>query len=108
MGISILGMVGGIEVCDILEKAVVAGDLSELWLDIDWDSAREELLRDPEVLEADLSLRENMPIITEMLVYWCGLVLCIDSIRFTLGLCRRWIPVISVVRIDKAISEARR
>jgi hypothetical protein len=57
-------MVGGIEVCDIFEKPGVAGDLREDWEDVDWISARdEEFLREPEVLDADLSLREKRPIL---------------------------------------------
>lgn len=64
LGISILGIVGGIEVCDILEKPGVAGDLRDDCEDIEVISAREEeFLRDVEVLDADLSLREKSPIL---------------------------------------------
>ena len=64
---STLGMVGGIEVGDIFEKPGVAGDLREDWEDMDWISAREEeFLRDPEVLDADLSLREKSPMLAVM------------------------------------------
>lgn len=60
-GRSILGMVGGIEACDILEKPGVVGDLSEDCEDIDLTSAR-EVLRE-EMLDPDLSLREKSPIL---------------------------------------------
>ena len=69
-------MVGGIEVCDILGRP---GDLREDWEDVDCISAREdEFLRvEPEVLDADLSLREKSPILAVLIGYrwggWCGL-----------------------------------
>lgn len=69
-------MVGGIEVCDILESP---GDLREDWEDVDCISAREdEFLRvEPEVLDADLSLREKSPILAVLIGYrwggWCEL-----------------------------------
>ena len=72
-------MVGGIEVCDILERP---GDLREDWEDVDCISAREdEFLRvEPEVLDADLSLREKSPILAMLIGYrwgrWCGLCTC--------------------------------
>lgn len=58
---SMVGIVGGIEVCDIFERP---GDLREDCEDVDCISAREEefLRVDPEVLDADLSLREKRPI----------------------------------------------
>lgn len=61
-------MVGGIEVCDILEKPGVAGDLREDWEDTDWISARdEEFLRESEMLDAALSLREKSPILAVLI-----------------------------------------
>jgi hypothetical protein len=58
-----LGIVGGIEVCDILEKPGVAGDLRDDCEDCDVVSARDEFIREPEVVDADLSLREKSPIV---------------------------------------------
>lgn len=61
-GNATLGMVGGI---DILEKPGVAGDFKDDCEDMDAISARlDEFLRDPEVVEDPLSLRENRPMLT--------------------------------------------
>lgn len=55
----------GIGGMDILENPGVAGDFKEVWDDMEAASARlEEFFRDPpEVIDADLSLREKRPIL---------------------------------------------
>ena len=69
---------GGIEVCDIFEKPGVAGDFKDDCEETEVISAMdEEFLREPDVLDADLSLREKSPILAgpigETWVLWMWL-----------------------------------
>ena len=63
MGISILGIIGEIEVDDFLEKPGVMGDFSEDCEDIEVISTGDdEFFPASEGLDTDLSLREKSPI----------------------------------------------